>query len=320
MTLFQWFRSIAPSLGLILGAILSYVLALILEIEMVSWAFLIGYPLILGLVIMRFRPKGTFGRFWKAVGWLLVVMLLSIFGTFALGLEGLICVAMAMVPMLAATLLGGVIYLAVVRWRQEAAGGLQVTLLPLLAAAGLALPDTPPRSYEFVSEIVIQASPQMVFAALKSIPDIAPEEIATRPSHLLGVPKPTAAVWQDTPEGPELALRHSYWGADVHFLERITEIEPDRRIAWDFDFPQGWASEGIEDRHVTVGGPYFDVLSGGYDLTPVEGGTHLRLTTRTYDASGLGSYAWFWHRFFITDFNEVILLLVKARIEASQST
>ncbi|MCK5500862.1 MAG: polyketide cyclase/dehydrase, partial [Tritonibacter mobilis] len=102
-------------------------------------------------------------------------------------------------------------------------------------------------------------------------------------------------------------------------LERITAYDPARRIAWDFEFPEGWAPEGIEDQHVKVGGPYFDVLRGEYLLEEKDGKTQLTLTSWTYDGSGMGGYAEFWHNFFFDDFHDVILHVVKARTERAWS-
>jgi hypothetical protein len=290
-----------------------YAVALMFDVETVSFTFLLGFPIIAGWVILHFRPKGSFQTLVGGCLWLIGIAVASILGSLATGLEGLICIAMAVVPILLGTLAGGVLYLVYMRWRQETRGTLKLAVLPVL---GLILfsgvQDPVPRTYVITNTITIDAAPSRVFSMLKTIPNIAPEEIPTRMSHLLGVPKPTAAVWQETATG---AVRHSHWGEDVHFREVITNIEQDARIDWTFAFPDGWIADGIEDPHITVGGRYFDVLTGGYVLEEVDGKTRLSLTTRTYDNSGLGLYAEFWHHFFFEDFHEVILELVKMRTE-----
>lgn len=116
----------------------------------------------------------------------------------------------------------------------------------------------------------------------------------------------------------EVVVRRSYWGDGVHFREIITDVVPNRRIAWDFAFPEGWVVEGIEDPHIKVGGRYFDVLSGEYRLEPLGELTRLTLTTRTYDNSGFGAYAKFWYFFFLENFHEAILQVVKARAAAGK--
>ncbi len=299
---------------LLAAAFLGFYLVIVeLGLPVVSLAVMFGFPMLAGAIIMRFRPKGSFTSFGMAVVWLLGIAGLSILGSYFTGIEGLICIAMAIVPILFGTLIGGLIYLVVLRRRARDQTSIHVVSAPILAVLLLGLLPQGPRQYDITHSIEIDAPPTVVFAMLKAIPDIAPEEIQTRFSHLLGVPKPTSAVWETTPAG---TIRHSHWGPNVHFRESITEVQENKLIAWQFEFPEGWIAEGIQDPHIEVGGPYFDVLSGSYRLDDLGGRTRLSLTTRTYDNSELGFYAEFWHRFFFEDFHEVILELVKNRTEA----
>ncbi|MCX7568171.1 polyketide cyclase/dehydrase [Sulfitobacter sp. F26169L] len=308
-------RVLAPALALAAGMLGLFAVMLALGVNTVSFGFLIGLPVIAGCVILHFRPAGTFRSFGGALVWLVGISLLSVLGSLVSGLEGLICVAMAIVPIIIGTLVGGVIYLTAQRWLSGRHSSLKIITLPVLALFMLDMLPTQPRTYLISNSIVIDAPVAMVFDMLKTIPDIAANEIPTRASHLLGVPKPTHAIWQ---EGPDATVRHSHWGEHVHFREHITAIDSNRRIEWTFAFPDGWAAEGIEDPHITVGGRYFNVLSGGYTLDELAGKTRLTLHTRTYDNSNLGAYAKFWHRFFFEDFHEVILILIKSRAEKRQ--
>jgi hypothetical protein len=310
----KFIRVFIPAFVLIVGMLVVYAIAIALKVETVSAAFLLGFPAIAGFLILRFKPKGTLKGVVKNVGWLVGVFLSALVGSLVTGQEGLICVAVAVVPMLLGVLAGGFIYMLFLRWKDDTKGALKAVTIPVLALLLVGLPSKEPQIYTITNEIVISAPVDVVFGMLKSIPDIAPDEIQTRASHLLGVPKPTAAVWEETQDG---AVRHSFWGDDVHFREMITAFEQNKRIAWDFAFPEGWVADGIEDPHVKVGGRYFNVISGEYILEDLGRSTRLVLTTRTYDNSGLGAYAEFWHHFFFEDFHEVILDLVKMRTEAS---
>ena len=303
----------APALALIAGLTALYPVALMMGVETVSFRFLIGFPLVAGIVIMHFRPKGSLIGLGKSMLWMFAILSVSLAGVLIAGLEGLICIVMAIGPIFLGALLGGIIYLIYQRWLDARETALKIVTLPIFVMLFMSLPAPQPVTYEISNAIIINAPPAIVFAMIKSIPDIAPAEIPTRLSHLIGVPKPTAAVWEERPDG---AVRHSHWGDDVHFRERITALEENRLIAWDFEFPEGWIADGIEDPHVKVGGQYFNVLSGTYRLEDLSGRTRLTLTTRTYDASNLGLYAEFWHHYFFEGFHEVILELVKARIEA----
>lgn len=310
------FQVLWPAVALAAGLLGLYYIVLAIGIPTIGSAFLLGFPIVSSFVILKFRPKGQAHTLLGAIAFLFGTMLLSILGTTISGLEGLICVAMAVGPLLFGTLLGGAIYVLYLRQKEAKRGGANlVVIMPLLALVALdgGLKSMGPTVRSISNEIEIAASPEVVFGMLKAIPDIKPEEVETRFSHLLGVPKPTEARWV---EGPNGVVRHSHWGPEVHFQERIVEVVENRKIAWEFEFPEGWISERIEDPHVRVGGAYFNILSGGYVLQDLGGRTRLTLTTRTWDHSGLGFYADFWHHFFIEDFHEVVLDLVKARVEA----
>ncbi|WP_238379665.1 polyketide cyclase/dehydrase [Celeribacter ethanolicus] len=311
----RFVKSVLPLIVLVAWMMAVYLVTLSTGKDLVSLSFLLGFPFVAGGVMVAFRPKGAFKSFMGAMAWVVIVMIASLALSRISGLEGFICIAMACVPILGAGLLGGVIAVTIQRVKADRKTTTGVYLLPLLAVWGLDQIPTEPQFYTISNTIEIAAPVGDVFDFIKEIRDIRPEEIDTRASHLLGVPKPTEALWLVEEDG---VTRHSYWGPKVHFLERITRIEPDRRIEWRFEFPEGWAAEGIEDPHVKIGGKYVDVLNGGYLLEPLgKGRTRLVLTTRTRDSSGMGAYARFWHHFFIEDFHMVILDLVKARLETA---
>lgn len=313
----RFFRIFAPAIFLILGLLATYFLALAFALDTVSYTFLIGFPFVSSGVILYFRPKGTCRTLIGSVVWLVAIVLGAIAASLVTGLEGLICVAMAIVPIIIGTLAGGVYYVVLLRWSKETRGAPNAVIVPIIALTALSAFQAPSAVYVISNSVLVNAPPERVFMMIKSIPDISPNEIPTRLPHLLGVPKPTAAVWEENEDG---ATRHSFWGSGVHFVERITGVEENKRVTWDFEFPEGWAEDGIEDPHVKVGGRYFDVLSGEYILEEIDGMTRLTLISRTYDNSGLGFYAEFWHRFFFENFHEVILELVKMRIEEGRYT
>ncbi|WP_235899737.1 SRPBCC family protein [Tritonibacter aquimaris] len=311
------FQALWPSFVLAGGLLAVYFMALSVGMETIGATFLLGFPIVASFVILKLRPKGQAQTLLGVIAYMFGIMILSIIGAYVFGLEGLLCIVMAVAPLLFGTLLGGMIYVLYLRMKDAKRGGAKlVVVMPLLALMALdgGLKSLDPKVHSISNHVVIAAPPEVVFGMLKSIPDIRPEEVATRFSHLLGVPKPTEARWVIGADGA--VVRHSHWGPEVHFQERIVEVVENQKIAWEFEFPEGWVSERIEDPHVRVGGQYFDVLSGGYVLQDLGQQTRLTLTTRTWDHSGLGFYATFWHHFFIEDFHEVVLGLVKARVEA----
>ena len=235
----------------------------------------------------------------------------TLFLSFISGLEGLICVAMALVPFTIASMLGGLIYYIYQSWRaDQVKHGLRICfIIPFVAIfAESQLPLTN-NTHLVQSTIQIAAPVDLVFQSLKSIPNIQPSEVETNLTHHLNIPKPTSATWHET-------HRVSQWGSDVRFIERITSIGENDHISWDFEFPHGWIKEGIEDHHIEIGGRFFSVDKGGYELRRLGNVTELTLWTQTTDHTRLGVYAAYWNDFFISNFHDAILGVVKTRNES----
>lgn len=289
-----------------------YSLSLRAGMETVNSAFLFATPIFCGAILLYFRGKNQYRSFWKSILWLLGVGIGAVVLSFITGIEGLLCITMAIIPIISGLLVGGVIVLSFQRFFKSRKNTLQVAAFPLLVLAFGPFSQPDVKTYLIEDQIMINADISHVFKLIQDVPDITAEEVPTRFTHLLGIPKPTKAEWIESNAQIE---RHSYWTRDVHFVERITQIEENSRIRWDFEFPEGWIKDGIQDEHITVGGKYFDVISGGYTLHDIDGQTELTLFTTTRDSSHLGAYAEFWHRFFFTDFHVAILEVIKNRAE-----
>lgn len=66
-----------------------------------------------------------------------------------------------------------------------------------------------------------------------------------------------------------------------------------------------------------MGGEYFDVIDGGYDLKVKNGGTELHLSTRFINKSQLKTYGDLWGEMMFNDFHQSILGPMKNRAEQS---
>lgn len=278
-------------------------------IEFVNWSTILTLPLFFGMLIARITPQSK-PSFVQMITWPPMFAAGVLLFSLVTGLEGLICVWMAMVPFVAASMLGGLIYYIYQTWREEQSRSklsicFVIPFLAIYAESQLPPTNTP---HLVQTTIRIDAPVDVVFSSLKSIQDIKPDEVKTNLTHYLNIPKPTSATWYGT-------HRVSQWGPDVQFIERITSVAENDHINWDFEFPEGWIKEGIEDHHIEIGGKFFSVDHGGYELETVGDHTLLTLWTKTTDHTRLGAYAEFWNSFFIGNFHDAILYVVKNRIE-----
>jgi hypothetical protein len=58
----------------------------------------------------------------------------------------------------------------------------------------------------------------------------------------------------------------------VLFLKTVTDWEPERLLRFTIAAQTDSIPPTTLDRHVTIGGPYLDVLSGRYQIRPDAGG------------------------------------------------
>ncbi len=308
-------RAVFPSLGLLIVLVALFYFVLKSDFNIVSNIFLIAAPVIFGFIAAWFAPDFRKLRLLKSMLWLWALVIITLCLSFVSGLAGMICVAMAAVPLLLAAVIGLLIQLSIERYKTQKTDALRVSLLPMLIFVVLAIPPSGARYFEIEHSVIIDAHPEAVFALLQNIREISEDEVPTRLVHLFGIPKPTAAIWEETETG---AIRHAHWTDKVHFIERITSMKINEEIQWEFEFPEGWIETGIEDPNLKIGDGRFDVVSGGYFLEPVHGGTKLILKTVTYDNSGLRFYAKFWHKVVFTNLHETCLNVVKNRLEKAR--
>ena len=104
------------------------------------------------------------------------------------------------------------------------------------------------------------------------------------------------------------------------FVETITDWRPQEALSFDIKADTGSIPPTTLDEHVTVGGPYFDVLEGRYRIERGGEGTVLlqlssvhRLSTRFNFYSGV------WTDFIMRDIQNNILGIIKHRCEDGSS-
>jgi hypothetical protein len=290
--------------------------------EVMSFTFLFLVPAVLGFLTVYLGEREGARWGWGmciVVPWLPALLCLA--AALALAWEGLICVVLWVPLFLAMSSLGG-IAAVVVRWIGRPSG-----TRPMILAFALVLPfalspleQRLPRPEErrvVRTAIAIDAPVATVWKNIERVPEIAPAEQRWSLFHAIGFPRPLAATLQGEGVG---AVRHATFEHGVLFVETITDWRPGKRLAFSIRADTAGIPAGTLDEHVTVGGPYFDVLEGVYEIEPLAPGrvilhlasTH-RLSTRFNVYSGL------WTDFVMRDVQEYILEIVKRRCEAATS-
>lgn len=282
-------------------------------LQIVSTAFLIVTPFSIGgiaVVIAAGKSPISIRAQLRASTSAMLGFLIAMFLCL---LEGLICIVLVLPVFLIAAMIGGLIAGWIHnRFRVSTMSLSSFALLPLLLGP-LEASLPPAQSEQLVSSVIqIQASPEEVFDQLATVKNIAPGELGFSFVHLIGLPRPIEANMNGSGVG---AVRTSRWGKDVRFEEIITTWQKPYAMHYKFHIAPGDIPRDALDRHVEMGGEYFNVLDGGYDLTARDGGTELRLSTRFVNKSQLKTYGDVWGKMVLADFHQSILGLMKKRAE-----
>ncbi len=132
---------------------------------------------------------------------------------------------------------------------------------------------------------------------------------------MIGFPRPIEA--QLSAEGVG-GIRNALFEGELVFHETVTKWEENVEIEFDIDVDPLSIPPETLDEHVTIGGEYFDTLSGGYVIEPLKDGScllHLqskhRLSTQFTFYSGL------WTESIMSQIQGYILKIIKARCESN---
>ena len=232
------------------------------------------------------------------------------------GVEGIICVVLIAPLFLLFALAGGLMADALRRHGRRAspAALAAVLLLPYAAApleGRLPLPDAR-RSVE--ARVVVRADADAVWRQVVHPAGIRREENHTGLVHRIGFPRPVSATLSRMGVG---GSRYAIFERGVMLRETVTEWVPGRRMAFSVD-PASIPARTF-DEHVTLGGPFFDVLDGSYEIVPLgPGRVELRLRTAHRVSTHFNPYAGFWTDLLMREIQENLLHVIRTRAEAAR--
>ena len=299
----------------ILAASILYLCFVGFENEFGGYAALVAIPASIGALVTGASDPVSPWPAWK----ILVIPTACILGMVGLAwlaaAEGAICIAMIL-PLWVPASIGGAIARALAdrhrRKRSEAA--LHAVGWAVLPAVLLTFEWQHPPQWQVRTvsrSVLVNASRERVWPMLVSITNVRPGEGRSNPTQdILGVPRPTQA--RLLRQGSRL-VRKAEWGPLVRFDEVITDLRPNREIAWHFSFPDD-SVQRQTDRHVAPNGGMLNIMRGRYvlealapDTTRVTLQTTYRMRTRLPDYFG------WWGERMLGDIQANVLAIVAER-------
>jgi len=281
-----------------------------------TFSFILVVPLVMGVIaVWRTEALTAWKRALLPWGSVLIAVAVSAL----LSLEGAICLIMALPVMLAGATIGGFAEQLVRRFLRgrTASGFALVAVLALPWVSGsLERRETPAIDVRRVdSRIEVAASPAAIWDRIASVAEVRPEERHASPIHWIGFPHPLAATLSRPGVG---GVRRATFERGLTFIETITEWRPQRALAFAFHANTDSIPRTTLDAHVTVGGEFFDVLEGRYEIVPLAPGRcELRLSSRHRLSTRINPYAALWSDFVMGEIQRTILAVIRDRCEAA---
>jgi hypothetical protein len=280
-------------------------------------SFLLLIPLALGAITTHFIPQG--GKFWRLCGapWLTVMLFFAT--TLLFHLEGLICLLIIGPAFLIVASVGALLYHSIVGLLPPRGNKTLVVaafaVLPFLAIQFENQVDNPDNFRRVENSVLIQAPAAVVWQHIIRVAPIRAADLGTSPLDKMGFPRPVEATL--THEGVG-GVRHATFERGVEFIETVDDWQPLKQLSFSIVPNTATIPPTTFDEHVIVGGRFFDVLRGTYELRPAgPGRTLLVLHSQQRLSTHLNWYAGLWTGWVMSEIQGRILTVLKQRCETA---
>ncbi|MGN6638394.1 MAG: TIGR01777 family oxidoreductase, partial [Mucilaginibacter sp.] len=285
----------------------------LLSVMSVSFLFLV--PFAIGALTIFFsaieKVEKVSYRFFAP--WLPILGLFVI--TIALSIEGWACWLMALPLFVLCASCGGMVagHFKLKKYRNERTYISLLVLLPFFVSPIEQAIGSIPGQYEAYTYIDIHANRGKIWSNVTRVKPIKQEQDKGWLTSFLGFPRPIRAELNYNGVG---AYRKAIFSKGLVFHEGVESYLDQRNMhfsikAYPYEIPST-----TMDKHVVIGGNYFDVLDGTYVLQQLSPGTyrlhlysHFKLTTT------FNFYASWWAGWIMKDIQNNILQVIKQRAE-----
>lgn len=276
-------------------------------ITVMSIAFLSVGPFAIGWLSIR-RADDRVSAL-QAFFFPFIPILLGSLAAMLFQLEGMICFVMYLPAGFFFAGLGGLVARSMKA--QAKSTVLAVMIMPFAVHWGEGRLQYKTEEHLVRNSVEIAATPAQVWNEIKSVRTITSQELQDSWVHKMGFPRPLdAEINQESVGGIRLAR----FERGLVFNETVYEWVPESRLAFRIDVDPKDIPPGALDDHVTIGGPFFDVLNGAYTIeTKPDGGVVLHLESQFRLSTHFNWYAEIWTDMIMHRIQQDILNVVKTR-------
>jgi len=282
--------------------------------SVMSITFLFLLPTIIGALTVYLSDKEKVKKisYRIFIPWIPIILFLII--TLILEIEGWACWIMILPIFFIAASIGGLIggYFKLKKPNNKLNISILV-LLPFLISPIENLIETIPGTYKAYTYIDIEAPAEKIWDNVTRVSEISEKEDKGYLSNFLGFPRPVKAELDFEGVG---AYREAIFTNGLIFRETVTEYVDNKKMVFSIKANTYEIPSTTLDEHILIGGDYFDVLNGTYELEKLDNGKHrLHLYSHFKMNTTFNFYAGWWGKWIMKDIQNNILKVEKERSE-----
>lgn len=282
--------------------------------SVMSTTFLFFLPSIIGALTVYLSDKDKVEkityRFFAP--WIPIFLFLAI--TLLLAIEGWACWLMILPVFLIAASIGGLIggYLKLKK-RNHRLNVSVLVFLPFLISPIEQLIEKIPGTYDAYTYIDINSNADKIWNNVTRVKTIEKQDDTGYLTEFLGFPRPLKAELNFKGVG---AYREAIFTNGLIFRETVKEYEENKKMVFSIRANTYEIPSTTLDEHILIGGKYFDVLDGTYELEKLEKNKYrLHLYSKFKMNTTFNFYAGWWGKIIMEDIQNNILRIEKKRAE-----
>jgi len=281
-----------------------------------SLTFLVITPYIIGVTTIYFSDGDHYQsrRYSLAFPWVPITIFLVV--TLFLEVEGMACWIMIFPIFLIFASLGGLTARYFRIRKSKRSGNLHVTLavlLPFVLGPIEQMIGAIPGFYIADTSIDIEAPRQKIWSNITRVREIKESEDDSGLTKILGIPRPIRAELNYEGVG---AHREAIFSGGLVFNETVLTYEDQKLMKFSIKANTQEIPSTTFDEHILIGGDYFDVLEGTYELEKLgDQKFRVHLYSEFKLSTTFNFYASIWGKWIMKDIQNNILHIIKERSE-----
>lgn len=311
-------KKLKPYFGVLLSGLYALLLRFVFGLsflngifDLFSISFVWLIPFVIGTIPFFFAPREKLSRWTYRVAAPTLAILVFFIFCFITRVEDLICLVILAFPYFLAAIVGGLLVGGLVmRYRDKKGVLYSFMLLPFIASLIEQQIATAPKPYSVVTKVLINASAEKIWQNIVRVSEIEESEYTKGFFNYAGIPRPLYAELNKDTLG---ATRIGHFEGGLKFMEKVTSWDRNKHIAFDISVVPSSIRQTVFDQHI-LKGSHFSFLNAAYGLKKFPNGQTELVLRSSYELNtNINGYASFWGNQLLTDFQERLLQVIKAR-------